>query len=195
MARLITGHRGLLWRASRLYVLLFSRQYKYDRSSLICRRYDIASYLADKYKRMAKIFFALQLFVAWSIVVLSTLYASWDGRNAEYGSAEGELRPWWVVSDSITIDALGETVFFLTIFAAFLISFESYINAKAMPTFKLTQGPASNLTPRRTTTCTTKRRLSRAFAATGALATVEVVRRRTAINHVGVSHARRAVRT
>ena len=109
---------------------LFSRQY-YDRSSFICGRYDIAWHMAGQYKMMAKIFFILQLFVAWSIVVISTLYASWDGRNAEYGSADGEVRPWWVVSDSITIDALGETVFFLTIFAAFLISFESYINAKA----------------------------------------------------------------
>ena len=42
------------------------------------RRYDIAWHMADQYKWMAKIFFILQLLVAWSIVVLSTLYASWD---------------------------------------------------------------------------------------------------------------------
>ena len=86
--------------------------------------------MADQYKWMAKIFFVLQLLVAWIIVVLSTLYASWDGRK-ECGSGDGEVRPWWVVSDTFTIDALGETVFALTIVAAFLISFESYINAKA----------------------------------------------------------------
>ena len=93
--------------------------------------------MADQYKLMAKIFFILQLFVAWAIVVISTLYASSDDRN-EYssadglnGSADGEARDWWVVSDKFTIDALGETVFALTIVAAFLISFESYINAKA----------------------------------------------------------------
>ena len=79
---------------------------------------------------MAKVFFVLQLLVAWVIVVVSTLYSSWDGRN-EYGSADGEVRDWWVVSDSLTIEALGEVVFVLTILATFLISFESYINAKA----------------------------------------------------------------
>ena len=90
-------------------------------------RFDIAWYMADQYKLMAKIFFRLQLFVSWVIVVLSTLYASWDGRY-ENGSAD---RDWWVVNDLFTIDALGETVFALTIVATFLISFESYINAKA----------------------------------------------------------------
>ena len=93
-------------------------------------RYDIAWHMAGQYKLMAKIFFILQLFTAWSIVVFSTLYASWDDRN-EYGSADGEARPWWVVSDKFTIDTLEETVFALTIVATFLISFESYINAKA----------------------------------------------------------------
>ena len=87
--------------------------------------------MAGQYKLMAKIFFILQLFVAWAIVVISTLYASSDDRN-DYGNAtDGGVRPWWVVSDTFTIDALGETVFALTIVAAFLISFESYINAKA----------------------------------------------------------------
>ena len=92
-------------------------------------RYDVAWYLAGFYKRLAKFFFVLQLLVAWVIVIVSTLYASWDGRN-EY-SADDEARPWWVVSDSFTIDALGETVFALTIVATFLISIESYIKAKA----------------------------------------------------------------
>ena len=93
-------------------------------------RYDVAWYLAGFYKRLAKFFFVLQLLVAWVIVIVSTLYASWDGRN-EYDSADDEARPWWVVSDSFTIDALGETVFALTIVATFLISIESYIKAKA----------------------------------------------------------------
>ena len=96
--------------------------------------------MADQYKWMAKIFFILQLLVAWSIVVLSTLYASWDGRK-ECGSGDGEVRPWWVVSDRFTIDALGVTVFVLTIVAPFLISFESYINAKARQPFNLTRSP------------------------------------------------------
>ena len=95
-------------------------------------RYDVAWYMAGYYKRLAKLFFCSQLLVAWTIVVVSTIYATWDGRN-EY--ADGEVRPWWVVSDSFTIDALRETVFALTIVAAFLISFESYINAKARQPF------------------------------------------------------------
>ena len=90
--------------------------------------------MADQYKLMAKIFFRLQLFVSWVIVVLSTLFATSEGagdnRN-EYGRADGEDRPWWSVSDESTIVALGDTVFALTIVATFLISFESYINAKA----------------------------------------------------------------
>ena len=93
--------------------------------------------MADHYKSMAKIFFILQLFVAWAIVVISTLYASSEDLN-DYGNADplnysavGETRDWWVVSDKFTIDALGETVFALTIVAAFLISLESYFNAKA----------------------------------------------------------------
>ena len=86
--------------------------------------------MADQYKRMAKIFFVLQLLVAWIIVVLSTLYASWDGRilTNESGSDESD---WWVMSDSLAIEVLGHFVFGLTIVATFLISFESYINAKA----------------------------------------------------------------
>ena len=84
----------------------------------------------------------MQLLVSWAIVVISTLYASSDDRN-EYSSADGEARDWWVVSDTFTIDALGETVFALTIVATFLISFESYINAKARPTHNLTQSPHS----------------------------------------------------
>ena len=96
-------------------------------------RYDVAWHMANQYKLLAKIFFILQLIVAWIIVVVSTLYASWDGRNAEYGSADDEVNPWWVVSDLPLpmIEALGQTVFVLTIVATFLISFESYINAKA----------------------------------------------------------------
>ena len=52
------------------------------------------------------------------------------GRN-ETSSADDGLDEWWTVRDSVAIDALDETVFALTIAAAFLISFESYINAKA----------------------------------------------------------------
>jgi hypothetical protein len=79
---------------------------------------------------MAKFILVLQLLLAWVIVVLSTLYASWNGRNETSGADDG-LDEWWMVSDSLAIDAVGETVFSLTIAAAFLISFESYINAKA----------------------------------------------------------------
>ena len=86
--------------------------------------------MADQYKWMAKIFFVLQLLVAWIIVVLSTLYASWDGRilTNESGSDESD---WWVVNDSLAIEVLGHFVFGLTIVATFLISIESYIKAKA----------------------------------------------------------------
>lgn len=63
----------------------------------------------------------MQLIVSWAIVVISTLYACEDSSG-------------WIcriVSDSSTIVTLGETVFFLTVGASFLISFDSYINAKA----------------------------------------------------------------
>ena len=87
-------------------------------------------HLASSYKVIAKALLILQLLIAWVIVVLSTLYASWNGRN-ETSSADDGLDEWWTVRNSFAIDALGETVFSLTIAAAFLISFESYINAKA----------------------------------------------------------------
>ena len=93
-------------------------------------RYDIAWYLADYYKKIAKILLILQLLLAWVIVVLSTLYASWNGRN-ETSSADDGLDEWWMVRDNTAINAVDEIVFSLTIAAAFLISFESYINAKA----------------------------------------------------------------
>ena len=78
---------------------------------------------------MAKFLFMLQLFVALLIVVLSTLYASSDGRN-EDGSGEWWVE-WWVVSDSLAIDYIGHFIFGLTIFASFLIAFDSYMDAKA----------------------------------------------------------------
>ena len=72
----------------------------------------------------------MQLLLAWFIVVLSTLYASWNSRN-ETTSADDELDEWWMVRDSFAIGAVDETVFSLTIAATFLISFDRYINAKA----------------------------------------------------------------
>ena len=83
---------------------------------------------------IAKAFLISQLLLAWIIVVLSTLYASWNYRHetsSETNSADDGLDEWWTVRDAFAIDALRETVFALTIVAAFLISFESYINAKA----------------------------------------------------------------
>ena len=90
-------------------------------------RYDIAQHMADRYKWLAKLIFIVQLLVSWAIVFISTLYASWDGRQ-DYEGGEGAR---WIVSDSNTITALGEVVFFLAVGASFLISFDSYINAKA----------------------------------------------------------------
>ena len=92
--------------------------------------------MADRYKWLAKFFFIVQLLVSWAIVVISTLYASWDGRGAD-DCAEGEECAWWIVSDSRTITALGEVVFGLTVVASFLISFDGYINAKVRPTLDL----------------------------------------------------------
>ena len=68
----------------------------------------------------------MQLLVSWAIVVISTLY----GRGTD-DCADGEDCAWWIVSDSSAINALGETVFVLTVGASFLISFDSYVNAKA----------------------------------------------------------------
>ena len=76
---------------------------------------------------LAKLLFVVQLLVSLAIVVISTLYASWrcteDGEDYESG--------WWIVSDSSAISTLGDIVFILTVGASFLISFDSYINAKA----------------------------------------------------------------
>ena len=79
---------------------------------------------------MAKVLFIVQLLVSLAIVVISTLYAKW--RSAE-DCAGGEdcASGWWIMDDSSAITALGDCVFFLTVGASFLISFDSYINAKA----------------------------------------------------------------
>ena len=61
----------------------------------------------------------MQLFVSWAIVVISTVYAC-------------ECRYAWIVSDLIATISLGEIGFFLTVGASFLISFDSYINAKVL---------------------------------------------------------------
>ena len=71
----------------------------------------------------------MQLLVSWAIVVVSTLYSSWDGRCAD-DCAKHEDCAWWIVNDSSAITAIGETVFFLAVTASFIISFDSYINAK-----------------------------------------------------------------
>ena len=93
-------------------------------------RYDIAQYLAGRYKWLAKLLFIVQLLFSWAIVVISTLFASWACRSADY-CADGKNCAWWIVSDSSAISTLAETAFFLTVGASFLISFDSYINAKA----------------------------------------------------------------
>ena len=109
--------------------------------------FDIAEHLADRYKMLAKLLFIVQLLISWAIVVSSTLYASWDdqdadgGADGEDGAAESKVSAF--VSDSLAINALGEIAFALTIIASFLISFDSYINAKARPTHNLTQSPHS----------------------------------------------------
>ena len=97
------------------------------RLTLNLHRYDIAQHLAGRYKLLAKLLFVVQLLVSLAIVVISTFYASWrcteDGEDYESG--------WWIVSDSSAISTLGDIVFILTVGASFLISFDSYINAKA----------------------------------------------------------------
>jgi len=88
-------------------------------------RYDIAQHLAGRYKLLAKLLFVVQLLVSLAIVVISTLYASCTEDGEDYESG------WWIVSDSRAINTLGDIVFILTVGASFLISFDSYINAKA----------------------------------------------------------------
>ena len=80
----------------------------------------------------------MQLILSWATVVISTLYAasylsdddSTDGEDNQPGDA------WLIVSDSRTISALGDAAFFLTVVASFLISFDSYINAKVRAKFE-----------------------------------------------------------
>ena len=102
--------------------------------SYAVHRYDIAQHLAGHYKWLAQLLFIVQLFVSLAIVVISTI-ASCDGRAAEDCADEEDCEngegACWIVSDSSTIITLGEAVFCLTVGASFLISFDSYINAKA----------------------------------------------------------------
>ena len=109
-----------------------------DSLTIFCCRYDIVQYMADRYKWLAKFFFIVQLLVSWAIVVISTLFASWDGRGTD-NCADGEdcASGWWIVSDSRTITALGEVVFGLTVVASFLISLDGYLNAKVRPSLNL----------------------------------------------------------
>ena len=79
---------------------------------------------------LAKLIFIVQLFVSWFIVVFSMLWASWKGRGADDCTNNGNCA-WWVVSDSGAILIFGEMDFALTVGAAFLVSFEGYLNAKA----------------------------------------------------------------
>ena len=73
----------------------------------------------------------MQLLVSWAIVAISTLYRRGTDDCADGEDCESEENSWWIVSGSSAINALGETVFILTVAASFLISFDSYINAKA----------------------------------------------------------------
>mgnify|MGYP004282579871 CR=1 FL=1 len=136
----------------------------------------------------------MQLLVSWAIVVISTLYALWASRGT-YDCAEGEdcasgEGDWWIPGDSSAIAALGEFVFFLTVGASFLISFDSYVNAKARSRPFINRA-ALVLNPNGAGI----RLLTLFMLAAGALAAAAVVRRRTGIDHLGVPHARCAVRT
>lgn len=73
--------------------------------------HDIAQHLAGRYKVMTKLLFFLHLLLAFSIVCISSL------------SYDGELE--------LPRDALRDVVFYLTVGATFLISFEAFLNAKA----------------------------------------------------------------
>ena len=73
----------------------------------------------------------MQLLVSWAIVVISTLYGRGTDNCADGEDCESGESSRWIVSDSSVMNALGETVFVLTVAASFLISFDSYVNAKA----------------------------------------------------------------
>ena len=73
----------------------------------------------------------MQLLVSWAIVVISTLYGRGTDNCADGEDCESGESSRWIVSDSSAMNALGETVFVLTVAASFLISFDSYVNAKA----------------------------------------------------------------
>ena len=79
---------------------------------------------------LAKFLFYVQLLLSLAIMVASMLWAWWDGQD-ENDCAEGEDCVWWVVLNPNLINALGWTIFSLTLVAVFLISCDYYINAKA----------------------------------------------------------------
>jgi hypothetical protein len=138
----------------------------------------------------------VQLLVSWAIVAISTLYRRGTDDCADGEDCESEETSWWIVSGSSAINALGETVFILTVAASFLISFDSYINAKARkPTLYaiLVINPDGGMLAFARAPCATELPLTPFIVAAGALASAAVVRGRTGINNVGVSHARFAV--
>jgi hypothetical protein len=78
--------------------------------------YDVAQYLAGWYKLVAKLVFALQLLLAFSIVVAASLFSG--------GDASG------LASASVN-QVMGEVVFGLSLGSSFLISLDSFLGAKA----------------------------------------------------------------
>ena len=86
----------------------------------------------------------MQLLLSWVTVVISTLYAASYLSDDTSNSTDGEDNQpvegaWWIVSDSRTISSLGDTAFLLTVVASFLISFDSYINAKVRANLRFEQ--------------------------------------------------------
>ena len=145
----------------------------------------------------------MQLLVSLAIVVISTLYAKW--RCAD-NCADGQdfASGWWILNDSGAITTLGDIIFILTVVASFLISFDSYINAKAqsqplaivlnadggkvLASAHPRVGPLLFRCP-----CATELPLMPFMLAAGALAAAAILRGHTQIDHLGVSHARCAV--
>ena len=139
----------------------------------------------------------MQLLVSWAIVVISTLYGRSTDNCADGEDCESGESSRWIVSDSSAINALGETVFVLTVAASFLISFDSYVNAKAQANPKsalfLVNNPRCCRVlwhPPARLPCATE--LPPPVA--GTLAPAAFVRGHTGIDNVGVPHARCAVR-
>lgn len=107
--------------------------------------YDVASYLAWRYKITAKCFFYLQLLLAFAVIIFAQMDANATAEHAAAVCArDGNASVTGSASSASGIDQLWvELVFATAVASFFLISFDQYVNAK--PKWRELRGSAGQL--------------------------------------------------